>query len=647
MYGIYDDVFWWQSKKNPHLAIDKYITVLRDNQSDFYNDLSTYVGLYGGSPLNNSEDVFRYRNNRPRLTFNIVHSLCQAATAKIAKHRPGISFLTSGGDWSQRTKAKNLDKFMQGQIYSTKAYAIGQKAFLDACIVGTGVIKVLTEHGKTKLERVPMIELTIDPGESATADPRQMFQTMMVSRHVLAAKFPKFKKKILESVEEIADETAEESRYSDLIKCHESWHLASSPDSTDGRHIVSIETATLLDEEYEKDYFPFAFIKWTESPISFWGNGLAKEVKGIQVEVNKLLAQIQQQMHLATPKVFIEDTSKIVNAHLNNKIFGAIRYRGKPPQFFVPRSVSGEMFSHLDRLVNQAYEMTGISQLSAQSKKPVGLESGRALREFSDIESERFMVVGQAYEQLFMDASEQIINLIRDAHIEDDPYTIASFDRKSGLEKIKWSDIDLEDDEYVIQIKPIGSLPQTPSAKLSSVAEMHMNGFFTTEEAHQLLDFPDLERANKMKTAFIDIIDKIIENIMENNQYTAPESYMNLELGIARVQQAYNLAMLDDESNAKLELLRRWISQANGLLEQMKMPAPGQTAGPPGLPAPGGMPLPPGLAPPPMGAMAPPPGLPPMGPPPGLPPGPMAGPQAGPPAGPAALPPELAAVLGA
>ena len=116
MYGIYDDVFWWQSKKNPHLAIDKYITVLRDNQSDFYNDLSTYVGLYGGSPLNNSEDVFRYRNNRPRLTFNIVHSLCQAATAKIAKHRPGISFLTSGGDWSQRTKAKNLDKFMQGQI---------------------------------------------------------------------------------------------------------------------------------------------------------------------------------------------------------------------------------------------------------------------------------------------------------------------------------------------------------------------------------------------------------------------------------------------------------------------------------------------------------------------------------------------------
>ncbi len=616
MYGIYDDIFWWQSEKDPHLAIDKYITVLRDNQSDFYNDLSTYVGLYGGRPLNNSEDAFRYRNNRPRLTFNIVHSLCQAATAKIAKHRPGISFLTSGGDWSQRTKAKNLDKFMQGQIYSTKAYAIGQKAFLDACIVGTGVIKVLAEHGKTKLERVPMIELTVDPGESATAEPRQMFQTKMVSRHVLAAKFPKFKKEILESVEEAVGETTEDTRYSDLIKCHESWHLSSSPDSTDGRHIISIESATLFDEEYEKDYFPFAFIKWTESPISFWGNGLAKEVKGIQVEVNKLLAQIQEQMHLATPKVFIEDTSKIVSAHLNNRVFGAIRYRGKPPQFFVPRAVSGEMFSHLDRLVNQAYEMTGISQLSAQSKKPVGLESGRALREFSDIESERFMVVGQAYENVFIEISKQLIALVKDL-AEDKDYTSISFTQHSGVERINWKEVNMEADEYVMRIHPIGSLPQTPAAKLASVTEMHMNGLFTTQEAHQLLEFPDLDRANKLKNAPIEVIDKMIDSIIDKNKYDPPEPYLNLEKGVERFQQAYNLALLEGVPEDRLEKLRRWIAKAVIL---MKPPPPPQ---PPGL----DMGMPPPGAMPPEGMM---PGMPP-GAPPGLPPGPMGPPEAMPP----------------
>ena len=52
--------------------------------------------------------------------------------------------------------------------------------------------------------------------------------------------------------------------------------------------------------------------------------------------------------------------------------------------------ISQDLFMHLDRLYNRSFEIAGISQLSAQSSKPSGLDSGRALREFSDIESERF-----------------------------------------------------------------------------------------------------------------------------------------------------------------------------------------------------------------------------------------------------------------
>jgi len=625
MYGIYDDVFWWQGKKDPHAAIDKYVTVLRDDQSSFYDDLNIYMGLYGGRPLHNSGDSFKYRNNRPRLTFNIVHSLCQAATAKIAKHRPGISFLTSGGDWSQRNKAKNLDKFIQGQIYSTKAYQVTQKAFLDACIVGTGVVKVLMEHGRTKLERIPMVELTVDGAEATHGDPRQIFQTKMVSRHVLAAKFPKQKNQILEAVEGIDDSSGEETKYSDLIKCHEAWHLPSGPESNDGRHVISIANATLLDEEYDKDYFPFIFVRWTDSPISFWGDGLAKEVKGIQVEVNKLLAQIQEQMHLATPKVFIEETSKVVNAHLNNRVFGAIRYRGTPPQFFIPRSVSGEMFQHLDRLVNQAYEMTGISQLSAQSKKPVGLESGRALREFSDIESERFMVVGQAYENVFIDVSRQLIALVKDATEDGEKYLSISFTPNSGVEKIEWADVDMKEDEYIMRIQPIGSLPQTPAAKLASITEMHMNGMFTKEEAHQLLDFPDLDRANRLKNAHVELIDQMIDSMIDKNKYTPPEPYSLSDAAIERVQQSYNLGKLEGVPEKRLELLRRWIAQAVSLLEKAQTPQP-----------PAGPPMPPGMPPEAMMGMGMQPGPPGM--PPGLPPGPI---PPGPPMppGPPGLPP--------
>lgn len=630
-YGIFGEAFWWQEDSEPHESVSKFIQILRDEQDSYYSDIVTYMGLYNGRPLHSryAHGSMQYALLRqPRLTFNIIHSLCQAATSKIAKHKPAVSFLTEGGNYSQKRKSKLFRKLMQGQFYSMNMYPIAQKVFLDACITGTGVIKYYTEFDKIKSERVPVHELTIDPIEAETGNmPRQMFQTKKVSRHVLAEMFPEKKNEILSTESSIDEEYSEDERFSDMIECHEAWHLPSGPDAKDGRHVICIDTVTLLDEEWEKDHFPFTFIRWTENPTSFWGNGLAKEVKGIQVEINKLLARIQEQMHLATPKVFIEDSSKIVQSHLNNRVFGAIKYRGTPPQFFVPRSVDNAMFSHLDRLVDRAYEMTGISQLAAQSKKPVGLESGRALREFSDIESERFMVVGQAYEQLFMDAAERIINLIKDSYANNNEYIMSSFDSKTGLEKIKWSEIDLEEDEYVIQIRPIGSLPQTPSAKLASVAEMHMNGFFSTEEAHQLLDFPDLNKANNLKVAHIEVLDLIIEKIVEKGQYISPEPYMNLELGIQRVQQAYNMAILDEVPEPRKELLRRWITQANGLIEEKILKA--KQASAPG-PAPGAMPgAPP--APPQAGMMPP------------RAPSPAPAPQGAP--GPGGMPPELLAQL--
>lgn len=586
MDEIFKKTFWWESTEDVHAIIDKYIDVLRDEQVDFYNDMDTYVGLYGGKPVHSLQKPLFSSGNRPRLTFNIIHSLCQAATSKIAKHKPGISFLTSGGDWSQQRKAKLLEKFMQGQIYSTKAYSIGQKAFLDACIMGTGVLKVFMSDGKPKIERVPLNEMTLDTAESSSEEPRQLFQTKRVSRHVLAHQFPEHREAILASKDDEDDSGEDRGRHTDMILCHEAWHLPSASDADDGRHLICISDATLMDEPYKRDHFPFVFIRWTDSPVSFWGNGLAKEVKGIQVEINQLLRQIQEQMHLATPKVFLEEGSKMSSAHLNNRIWGVVKYRGAEPKFFVPRAVSGETFSHLDRLVSQAYEMTGISQLSAQSKKPVGLDSGRALREFSDIESERFMVVGQAYEEAFIEISRQIIELVKEADEAGEKFSSMSFSEESGVQHIKWKEVKLKDEQYVMRVMPVGSLPQSKAAKVATVTEMFQNGMFTPTEAHRLLDLPDLEQANKLKTSHVDLIDKMIDDIIDKGRYEPPEPYMDLELSLERAQMSYNLAKIEEVPAKRLDLLRRWLNHVAGLIEQAQpqqapMPPPSFGAGEP------------------------------------------------------------------
>ena len=188
-YEIFEDTFWWQAKSDPHEYISKFVQALRDEQDYYYNDIATYMGLYNGRPLHSRHAFGTNRHSmlkQPRLTFNIIHSLCQAATSKISKHKPAGSFLTEGGSYSQKTKSKLFGKLMQGQFYSMRMYAIAQKAFLDACITGTGVIKHYNEFGKIRAERISVNEMTIDPVESEYGSmPRQMFKTTRDSTHVL------------------------------------------------------------------------------------------------------------------------------------------------------------------------------------------------------------------------------------------------------------------------------------------------------------------------------------------------------------------------------------------------------------------------------------------------------------------------------
>ena len=119
-------------------------------------------------------------------------------------------------------------------------------------------------------------------------------------------------------------------------------------------------------------------------------------------------------MHMmSTPKVFLDMSSKVISSHLNNDIGAIIKYQGNKPDFQVTQAVHPELFQHLDRLYNRAYEIAGISQLSAQSKKPGGLTSGIAITEYNDIESERFNIIGQRYENFYKNAARHIIRLAK------------------------------------------------------------------------------------------------------------------------------------------------------------------------------------------------------------------------------------------
>jgi hypothetical protein len=585
-----NDQFWWKSDKaDTHAQIFSHVKSLKDDQDYRSKQNLRFIRLYGNSAIQDLS-VFGYartdsvEGKKNRLTLNIVQSMCDTVSAKIAKNNPKPMFITSGGDWSIKRKAKKLNKFCEGQFHQTKIYEKGRRVFLDATIFGTGVLKIYRRGAEIICERVFPEEIIIDDMEGIHGEPRQLHQVKWINRQTLIAQYPE----AAGYIDQISSLDGTYSSYrvdTDMLQVTESWHLRSGPNAKDGKHVISIENKTLLEEDYSKDYFPFVFLRWTQGPLGFFGQGLAEQLQGIQLEINKILKVIQEAMHLGViPKIFVQEGSDVVTVQLNNKIGTVVKYRGAMPTPGQLLTIPKELFQQLDWLYNRAYEVSGVSQLSAQAKKPSGLDSGKALREFNDIESERFILVGQAWEQFYLEASRQMIDLAREISEDKDhkDYEV-KIKGKRFFESIKWSDIDLEEDQYIMQVFPTSGLASTPAGRFQQIQEFLEAGFITPERAKKLMDMPDLESDTDLDVAALDDIEATMERMIDGGEYEPPEPYQNLTLGSAMMKNSYLKCKNDGVPEEVLEMLRNWVVDAETMLKPLQPPVD-PAAGAPAMP---------------------------------------------------------------
>jgi hypothetical protein len=569
-----DSYRWYERKGNDMAqALFSYIKQLRKDQAYRQDENFRHMRLYGNMEAFSLRNYSFYRAETSssvvnRVTLNIVQSMIDTVVSKITKNKPRPLFLTDGGDWALQRKAQKLSQFIDGQMYATDFYAKRALAIQDSCIFGTGALKMYRDGKTIKIERIFIDELAIDEQESLYGEVRQLSQTKMVHREVLKAMFPKHADTIdARGSGEISIWASNiPQRHGEMVQVVEAWRLPSIPGADDGKHAIVLDNVTLFEEPYTKDYFPFLFWRWNVRPIGFWGQGVAEQLLGIQMEINKILRTIQVSMHLVSvPKIFVEASSKIVESHLNNKVGGIIKYVGAPPIEGKLGTIPPDLFNHLDRLYARAFEVVGISQLSAMASKPQGLNSGKALREYNDIESERFMSVAQRDEQMVVQASKMYIDLAKEIYEEYGDYKIKTKGSNS-LEVLDWSDVDLQEDQYIMQVFPVSALSRTPAGRLQDVQELMSAGLIGKEDGMKLLDFPDLKQFYNFNNSGIENIERTIEIMIDKGEYQTPEPYQNLQLGIQKMQQAYLMYKNSNAPDERLELFRRWIEDAQSLL---------------------------------------------------------------------------------
>lgn len=518
--------------------------------------------------------------------------------AKIVQSKPRPLALTKGGDFKAQQRAKKITKLAEAIAYDSGGDAEASRVLRDTCSQGSGACKVFTVNGKVRVSRVLIHQLFVDPIEGHQGKPRALYQRDDIDRGVLAEMFPGHDA-LIDSADARtwgSEETWMEGldgTTSDTVEVIEAWRLPSGPDAGDGRHVVAVSNGVLLDEPWEDETFPFPMMHYSQPTIGFWGTGCAQILRGIQQRLDTIDVTIERcHKLLANARIAVPEGANVNLEHLlDNRDGAAFLYSGNQvPTALNFQAVSPELYNQREWLKAQAFAEAGVSQLSAQSLKPVGLDSGAALRTYLDTQSERFVALAQAYQEFYVEIARQCIRAARRLAEADDGYTVL-YKSKNKVEYISVAELDLDDESYILQVFPISMLPSTPAGKLAALQELMQAGTISQETFYRLADFPDLDAERELQTAARDLVDMTLDTILETERYLSPIPMQDLNVALSVSVKRYMRARVDGTSAEALELLARYMTDAEALLKD----AAAKAAPPPmGPPMPGAPPMPPG-----------------------------------------------------
>jgi len=547
------------------------------------------------------------------ITLNVTASCIDAVNSKMSAQDPKPQYLTTDGDFKAQQKAKMRQRFVMGSFLDGGYYDEMEKVRKDSLIFDMGVMKIFARDDRIVYERVHPNEIVWDEKAARRGAPGEFFHVMELATDVVCSEYPDEKDNIELSANSGNRGGDAMGIVDDFVEVYEAWHEPSSKGDDDGRHCICTKYATLVDEPWT--YNPFIFVRWETLTKGFGGQGLAEQLSGLQDSITNQLQRMERAHDLlGVPWVLKPGGCTMKNASWDNGVGKIMEFDGPPPVVQVHGVLAPEVYTWLDYKYQKAFEISGISQLSATSRKPVGFDpSGVALQAYLETETIRFAAYVKAYHKATLDASRVTVQAAR--HSDSD--VISHWRMKEWAREIPWSSIDDPDDKFVCQLWPTNLMPDSPSGKLSYVERMVTTGVYKPEEARMLLAFPDVEALDRTGNAARELVEMIIDVMLEDERYIAPTKHMNLKMAIYVVQGAILRAELNDWGNAKLSLLSRWLDEAALLDEQAQLeevtqaqklqaaqqpPAPPPAPGPPTPPPPGPEMM---MPPPPMDAMNP------------------------------------------
>ena len=460
---------------------------------------------------------------------NVIRSVIDTLVSKIASQKVRPFFNTVNGSFKDMQVAKQAQDYFDSIYDEQNVNKTVVRAFQDACIFDTGWIYI--DNKEKLITRVMPWQVYVDPREASY---NKLTQLSWCQEQFPASLLP------IKTPEDV-----------DTVTYWQYWDLNAK------KHYYYVPELELFEEEkWEYNALPFISINYATPVKGTSSQSIVDLLYGLQMEIDALLVKIKDASQLASPlKYFVPESSSIKVKKLSNRVGEVVTYTPSPNQSGSPVTTATEPFMDaqwlalLDQLKQDAYECVGISQLSATSQKPAGLNSGIALSTMEDIESDRFETQLNTVVRTYVDIARMIIQIFP----EDEDILPPNRLRKT----MRWADIVEARDRMTIQFSAANALSKDPSTKLQQLQALYAAGLIPQERIAQLMDLPDLQLGQVLQNNALNAILTVIDDCIERDVYDVPDYIPTQQLlkEIANTQLSLKAASTDNDNEEDINKL--------------------------------------------------------------------------------------------
>lgn len=428
-------------------------------------------------------------------SINVIKSVIDTLVSKIAtsKVRPFIN--TLNGSYKEMQTALQVQQFFDIFFETQNVHMTVSKAFEDCCIFDTGAVYIDRETHSIK-KCLPW-QVYIRPSELAYNKLTRVYYEQTDYPVTLLPKdiTEKFKKNV---------EYTDYGLYFDTTNKIKVHIIAG--------HVVKTEA-------WEYDVLPFVFLYYNKPCFGTTSLSVVDVLYTLQNQIDMLVSKISAAAEL-TPgnTIFLPEGGTIKATQINNGVGNVLTYRptpnmtGSPVTVATPAFIDGQYQYLLSDLIQRAYELVGISQLSAMSQKPSGLDSGVALSTMESIESDRFELQLKQVINSYVDIARICVSLFDGDILPDNNRRLS----------IKWDDIRKANDSLKIQFSAADALSKDPSVKLQQLQALAQSGIIPQSRIASLMELPDIQNGFSLANNAVNAVYSVINDCIENGNFELP-----------------------------------------------------------------------------------------------------------------------------